>query len=703
MHLPDPAEPARLGSPLRTAVTPIAVLLLAAVLGGVPPLQLGQGPVDAVARTQDPKAADAAADASARARKAIAEFEALEKERGKEPQRARALQWLGEIDAPEVTAFLRQRLVAAGDTAAAMPILQAIARVPRKELEAELWDLVVRPTALVGARRAAVTALAGLGDRTVDRLVGLVLGGDAQAARPVREAVTAGLLATRNDRTLRALVPLLERGPASERLADLRLFEPVRDLPPLSLMRAKLVRDDDLAVAALAWRQLAVEGHERARALTLDVVERLPEATPPAVAADVIRGLCLVRDADFYPVILRLGTSKAAPVKQALRDAAGDAAGDAALLQFLIDQGLTDERPDARQAARDLLQKAPASAVQPLLAKVRAALKRPKAESLDMVVGLHDLLRKDPSWRSDLLALAAQKDSELRTVGLSLLLDLGADDARDIAQKSLGAKEWPLRSIAYRYLGRFRDVGSIPLLIARYGKEEGRLADELDQALFRHTGTRCWTKRDWDTWWRERGSGFVLPHEQTVQKGSGASGGGGTSAYYDIPLVSNRITFLVDHSGSMNAQVGTDKKFTRLEAAKRQLAQTLEALPAKYHCNLIPYETAVRPLWKELQPLNNENRKEILDRVAQLRPAGGTNIFDSLEIAFADPSVDTIYLLTDGEPSAGRLTDVGQIVAEVRRWHRSRQVVVHCISIGLESNLLKQIAEITGGEFRAVK
>ena len=62
------------------------------------------------------------------------------------------------------------------------------------------------------------------------------------------------------------------------------------------------------------------------------------------------------------------------------------------------------------------------------------------------------------------------------------------------AQKSLTHSAWELRSVAYRYLTKCRDVGSIPLLIARYGKEEGRLASELEHALFVHTATRCFTR-----------------------------------------------------------------------------------------------------------------------------------------------------------------------------------------------------------------
>jgi hypothetical protein len=50
---------------------------------------------------------------------------------------------------------------------------------------------------------------------------------------------------------------------------------------------------------------------------------------------------------------------------------------------------------------------------------------------------LHELLAKDPTWRLDLAAMAASNDLEARMLGLSMLLELGADDGVLVAQQSL--------------------------------------------------------------------------------------------------------------------------------------------------------------------------------------------------------------------------------------------------------------------------
>jgi len=650
---------------------------------------------------QQPPAGPAAL--AARAEKAIADYEAIPADRKNQAQKNRALLWLGEIDSDAVTDYLKKELDKAGDTPFAATVMQAIAQLPRPKLGNDLWQVLHREAAPVFVRNTAANTIVKLGDRGIDRLLAMLRGGDDVAKRAAREAAIAALVASKDERAFRGLAPLLDEGTSPERLEMLRRLENVQGVPPVSQARVRMISDGTVELAAAAWRQLAAEGHERARALAVDLFERLPDDPAPSIAADLIVGIALVRDADFYPVLLRLGASPTEVVRRALRTAAPLAAKDPELVKWLATRGLENDRPAARDAALLLLREAPKEAVQPLLAKVRAELRNPKRKSLDLAIGLHEVLARDPTWRTDLLTLAASPDNEVRTVGLALLLELGSDAAVVQAQQSLSAKPWELRAAALRYLTKFRDVSSIPLLIARFGKEDGRLGAELAHALFVHTGTRCWKKGEWDEWWVGKKVGFVLPHPDTVQGGKVGGGQATTVSYYDIPLVSSHVAFLIDHSGSMAARIGTDKKFTRLEAAKEQLTRVLSAVPDTHWCNLIAYESGVRSLWDKLRQPDDENRKDLLARVKSIPPGAGTNIFGALEMAFADPEVDTVYLLTDGEPSVGKLIAPDDILDEVRRWNRTRQIVIHCIGLGIDSQLLKNLAAESGGSYKYVQ
>lgn len=637
-----------------------------------------------------------------RVARAIADYQSVAKDPAKAAQRRHAIVWVGEIDDPAATAFLQEELVAAGDGGFLVVVIEAVAKVARPALQPALRAVLERASAPLAARVAAAGAIVRLGDRAMDSLLEMAGAPEAAIPQAQRDAAIAALVDSGIDRALRGLVPLLLDGPWPARVKLLRRLEDVHGLAPLDAARIRLAQEGELETAAVAWRQLAVGKHERAKALAVDVLERIVGDPRPAIAAELIGGLVRVRDEDLYPVLLRFGAISAEPVKKALRAAAPAVPQDPALLKWLVTKGLEDANPGARDAAKMLLLEAPAEALRPLLDRIRADIRAGKKKALDLAVGLHELLAKDPSWRTDLAALAASNDVEHRLLGLSMLNELGSDAGIVTAQQSLGHKAWEVRSLALRYLAKCRDVASIPLLIARYGKEDGRLGAELDQALFMHTGKRCISRREWETWWEKNKTGFVLPRAETVAAAK-SSASGNTVAYHDIAVTSNRVAFLIDRSGSMSARIGTDKKLTRLDVAKEQFVKVVEALPATHHVNLIAYETKVMPLWTELRTLDDDNRA-LLVKTARVLPLGqGTNIFDALELAFADPKVDTIFLLTDGEPSVGKVVAPEAILEEVRRWNRTRQIVIHCIGLGIDSELLKRLAADTGGQYRCVK
>jgi hypothetical protein len=652
--------------------------------------------------------AEPQAEPVSRVAKAIADYQSVAKDPAKASQRRHAIVWIGEIDDPAATAFLQDELAAAGDTGFAFTVIEAIAKVARPSLQPQLRAVLERTSAPLAARVAAAGAIVRLGDRAMDSMLEMAAAPEASISQAQRDAAISALVDSGSDRALRGLVPLLLDGPWPQRLRLLRRLENVHGLAPLDAARIRLAQEGELETAAVAWRQLTVGKHERAKTLAVDVLERIVGDPRPAIAAELIGGLVRVHDEELYPVLLRYGSLPAEVVKKALRSAASVVAQDPALVKWLVTKGLEDINPGPRDAAKLLLTEAPAEALRPLLDRIRTDIRAGKKKALDLAVGLHELLAKDPSWHSELAALAATNDVEHRLLGLSMLLEIGSDAGLVTAQQSLGHKAWEVRSLALRYLTKCRDVASIPLLIARYGKEDGRLGAELDQALFVHTGKRCISRREWEAWWEKNKTGFVLPPPDTIVAAtasptSNAPGAGNTIAYHDIPVVSNRIAFLVDRSGSMAERIGTDKKRSRLDAAKEQLVKVVEALPATHLVNLIAFETKVDALWPELRPLNEDNRGKLL-KIARDLPLGrGTNIFDALELAFADPKVDTIYLLTDGDPSVGRVVSPEGILEEVRRWNRTRQIVVHCIGLGIDSDLLKRLAAATGGAYRCVK
>ena len=115
---------------------------------------------------------------------------------------------------------------------------------------------------------------------------------------------------------------------------------------------------------------------------------------------------------------------------------------------------------------------------------------------------------------------------------------------------------------------------------------------------------------------------------------------------------------------------------------------------------MVVFHTTIHPVWDRMRPASKENKAELASRVDKLTPTGGTNIHDALEEAFRDPELDTIYLLTDGAPGVGAITNVEELADEVQRWNRTRQVrQLHGISIGENSRLLQRLAKESGGTY----
>jgi len=92
--------------------------------------------------------------------------------------------------------------------------------------------------------------------------------------------------------------------------------------------------------------------------------------------------------------------------------------------------------------------------------------------------------------------------------------------------------------------------------------------------------------------------------------------------------------------------------------------------------------------------------------------AGGTNGHDALKSAFAiagrgardkqyELGADTIFFLSDGQPTRGDITDPDQILAEVKRWNLLRRVKVHTVGVGRDhaKAFMESLAESSGGTY----
>lgn len=93
--------------------------------------------------------------------------------------------------------------------------------------------------------------------------------------------------------------------------------------------------------------------------------------------------------------------------------------------------------------------------------------------------------------------------------------------------------------------------------------------------------------------------------------------------------------------------------------------------------------------------------RTLWDRLEDIRRGRG-DLYDALMEAFAEPEVDTIFLLSDGRATYGTYIIDENILENLKTENRFRQVVIHTILTGTKGTnpkLMESIAELTGGMF----
>ena len=182
--------------------------------------------------------------------------------------------------------------------------------------------------------------------------------------------------------------------------------------------------------------------------------------------------------------------------------------------------------------------------------------------------------------------------------------------------------------------------------------------------------------------------------------------GGGKSSFYGIPVNKNeKIIFIIDLSGSMSAR--TPEGLSRVEAMKKELISMLTLRPKETAGNgsffIVEYESNINyfPPEKSLYPFSSVLHVETaVKHIQKLGASGGTAMGAAWNAVFKltdQNEIDTIFFLTDGEPTDCSEKDLLQMVCQ---WNLKRKIKINCIAVGRESDLLRQLAENNKGIYR---
>lgn len=314
------------------------------------------------------------------------------------------------------------------------------------------------------------------------------------------------------------------------------------------------------------------------------------------------------------------------------------------------------------------------------------------------------------AWIDELVAMTKDDDPEFRNLALEAL---GAtSDARFLGPlvAALEDPNWSTRLASLEALERLRSKDAITAIVARMPKEEGRMLQEFATTLWRLTGQPYQDNAEgWTNWWKENGEKFVVLTEEALRRVKSGEdewrlkqGTRVETKFFGIRIVSHKVIFVIDISGSMaeDSQGEYEGKTgaPRMEIAKSELAKCIRLLdPAAFFNVIIFSGDSARMVDGSLLAATEKNREEAVEYVEKLGAFGGTNLYGALQDAFADPDVDTIFVMSDGEPSVGDVVDPLMIRENVAAWNEHRGIVLNTIAIGGQFQILEWLAEDSGG------
>lgn len=310
-----------------------------------------------------------------------------------------------------------------------------------------------------------------------------------------------------------------------------------------------------------------------------------------------------------------------------------------------------------------------------------------------------------PDVRPALVAqLKRERDAGVRVALIDAVRLQKAWEAVELLCASLKDEYWQVKVAAAQALRESKSVDAIEPLIAALKGADGRVREELNLALVGITGVdKHGDEAAWRSWW-ERNREAFLAGTYRAEAAERAKASGGTT-FYGIPVTSKHVVFVLDRSGSMAepskwkpddvatgagaSSVPPPKGNRKIDIAKYELKKVLAMLPDGTEFNVIFYNHLVEPMSETLIVLNKETRRRAYEFIDPIEPSGATNISDSLfkALTFSGPAdklsksgVDTVYLLSDGMPTAG-ITDTQEILEKMQTANQLRKVAVHAIAI----------------------
>jgi len=275
-----------------------------------------------------------------------------------------------------------------------------------------------------------------------------------------------------------------------------------------------------------------------------------------------------------------------------------------------------------------------------------------------------------------------------------------------------------IRATAADSFGGIQSRRGLPALMAQV--KDSAIGEAARRSLFRLTGQDFDDAPEkWAAWFKEQGANaglkmLGLADWETHKKEKAAAAPKVeqkefSARFYGVEVKTRHCLFILDVSGSMAGE-----RLAQLKEEMNSLFASLRNKPKELRFGIIAFHNEPEPCLSGRGLLPNEpaSIRRASHFVEKILAGGGTAMVTTLQFAAAKvlpaSDVDTIYFLSDGEPTDGTPEDV---MAVVKKIHEEFQVKFNTVAIGeavppaggadRQPSLLEQMAKRTGGTYTA--
>ena len=197
----------------------------------------------------------------------------------------------------------------------------------------------------------------------------------------------------------------------------------------------------------------------------------------------------------------------------------------------------------------------------------------------------------------------------------------------------------------------------------------------------------------------------IARHQPSPAVKAGNAGNiAGRKGFYGVETaLSTRSIFIVDTSGSMGAMSREMRGSTRVEVLQQELIKSIFDPKRKAIGGFIIFSfNSTTRRFPEKNICRYRNRKTMQEArqfIESLQAGGGTMMQQVWEKALEsakEEKTDTIYFMTDGIPG-DNFND--QWLLERLKRHHLTKLKIHCISVGMDQQFMKKIADHTHGKY----